>query len=50
MFNWFNATKTITTKNNLKVKVQIEVEFEESVGKLITGGLKKFQFNTDKRP
>ena len=49
MFSWFNKTKTTSTKDNLKVRVQVEVEIEESIGKLITGGEKDFQFNTDKK-
>ena len=49
MFTYFNETETTSTKNNLKVRVQVEVEIEESIGKLITGGAKDFQFNTDKK-
>ena len=49
MFNYFNKTETMFSQNNLKVKIQVQVEIEESIGRLITGGEKDFQFNTDKK-
>ena len=48
MFSYFNKSATIRFED-IKVRVQIEVEIEESIGKLITGGEKEFQFNTDKK-